>query len=93
MFQLHSTSKLLTSLLFGIIIGITSTLFYYQKKSKKIKEIKDGFVDLIGNTPLVKLESLSRATGCTILISFFFFSFIYYFFLNLFSYFEFLFLS
>lgn len=30
-------------------------------------EIRDGFVDLIGNTPLVRLRSASEATGCEIL--------------------------
>ncbi|MBX6328628.1 MAG: cysteine synthase A [Pseudolabrys sp.] len=29
--------------------------------------IRDGVVDAIGNTPLIKLETASRATGCTIL--------------------------
>ena len=28
---------------------------------------KSGFIDTIGNTPLIKLEKLSKATGCTIL--------------------------
>src|SRR6476469_5575780 len=28
---------------------------------------KDGIVDAIGNTPLIKLERASAATGCTIL--------------------------
>ncbi len=30
-------------------------------------DIKDGFVGAIGNTPLIKLEKASEATGCTIL--------------------------
>jgi len=29
--------------------------------------IRDGFVDMIGNTPLVKLKKASEETGCTIL--------------------------
>jgi len=32
-----------------------------------MSEIKSGFVDLIGNTPLVRLKGASEATGCTIL--------------------------
>lgn len=38
-----------------------------QKKSQRT--IVDGFPGLIGNTPLVELPSLSRATGCTILVN------------------------
>src|SRR6478609_11888994 len=30
-------------------------------------KIRDGFVDTVGNTPLVKLRRASEATGCTIL--------------------------
>ncbi len=30
-------------------------------------EIKQGFVDTIGNTPLIRLNSISEATGCEIL--------------------------
>ena len=30
-------------------------------------QIRDGIVDAIGNTPLIKLERASAATGCTIL--------------------------
>jgi cysteine synthase len=30
-------------------------------------EIRDGIVEAIGNTPLIKLERASAATGCTIL--------------------------
>ncbi|MEC8317769.1 MAG: cysteine synthase A, partial [Pseudomonadota bacterium] len=29
--------------------------------------IYDGFVDAIGNTPLIKLHAASAHTGCTIL--------------------------
>lgn len=29
--------------------------------------VRDGFVDAIGNTPLIKLRAASEATGCTIL--------------------------
>jgi cysteine synthase A len=30
-------------------------------------DIRDGFIDTIGNTPLIKLKAASEATGCTIL--------------------------
>src|SRR6516162_567516 len=30
-------------------------------------EIRDGFVDTVGNTPLIKLRRASEETGCTIL--------------------------
>src|SRR5262249_31049397 len=30
-------------------------------------QIRDGIVEAIGNTPLIKLERISQATGCTIL--------------------------
>jgi cysteine synthase len=31
------------------------------------RDIRIGFADSVGNTPLIKIESLSEATGCTIL--------------------------
>src|SRR5258707_15386956 len=30
-------------------------------------DIRDGFIDTVGNTPLIKLRRASEATGCTIL--------------------------
>ena len=30
-------------------------------------DIRDGFVDSVGNTPLIKLHKASELTGCTIL--------------------------
>jgi cysteine synthase A len=32
-----------------------------------MKNIRDGFIDAIGNTPLIKLRAASELTGCTIL--------------------------
>src|SRR5262245_65199737 len=32
-----------------------------------MKAIRDGFIDAIGRTPLIKLKAASEATGCTIL--------------------------
>ncbi|RLN74968.1 hypothetical protein BBJ28_00009524, partial [Nothophytophthora sp. Chile5] len=37
-----------------------------RKKAKKERYL-DGFAGLVGNTPLLELTSLSKATGCTIL--------------------------
>jgi hypothetical protein len=31
-------------------------------------QIRNGLFDLIGNTPLIELQSLSKATGCRILV-------------------------
>ena len=31
-------------------------------------DIKEGFIGCIGNTPLIRVPSLSRLTGCDILI-------------------------
>jgi len=30
-------------------------------------QIRNGIIEAIGNTPLIKLEHASQATGCTIL--------------------------
>src|SRR5260221_13701287 len=30
-------------------------------------DVRDGFIDTIGNTPLIKLRKVSEETGCTIL--------------------------
>jgi len=32
-----------------------------------MKNLRDGFIDAIGNTPLIKLQAASELTGCTIL--------------------------
>jgi cysteine synthase A len=29
--------------------------------------VRDGFIESIGNTPLIKLQAASKLTGCTIL--------------------------
>ena len=36
-------------------------------KQQSIRQRKDGFIGLIGDTPMVELKTLSKATGCTIL--------------------------
>ncbi|CAA7050789.1 unnamed protein product [Microthlaspi erraticum] len=45
-----------------------SDKFSTEKKKKKDKLIRrNGLVDAIGNTPLIRINSLSEATGCEIL--------------------------
>ena len=38
-----------------------------QKRRRTAMDVRDGFVGTIGNTPLIRLERLSEATGCEIL--------------------------
>ena len=38
-----------------------------KRKTVSDKDIRDGIEECIGNTPLVRIKSLSRATGCDIL--------------------------
>lgn len=53
------------------VSGACAVYALYQlnltSKKNKIPEIRDSVVGLIGNTPLVKIQSLSQASGCTIL--------------------------
>jgi cysteine synthase len=39
--------------------------FYFEKKTTSL--VKEDLIGLIGNTPMMKIKSLSRATGCTIM--------------------------
>ncbi|KAG0174992.1 hypothetical protein DFQ28_003427 [Apophysomyces sp. BC1034] len=68
------------SLVLGLLSGsaltlLTTGFFYYVTRTplqdesavSKAPGIVDGVDGLIGNTPLVKIRSLSEATGCTIL--------------------------
>ena len=41
--------------------------FKTSEKANKTMQIRDGVVEAIGHTPLIKLERASAATGCTIL--------------------------
>ncbi|KAI8899085.1 tryptophan synthase beta subunit-like PLP-dependent enzyme [Globomyces pollinis-pini] len=49
----------------AIGIGLLLLGYFYFKKKKSV--VANGVEDLIGNTPMVKIKSLSKATGCTIL--------------------------
>lgn len=40
-----------------------------QKKKRKDKlSMRNGLVDAIGNTPLIRINSLSEATGCEVFL-------------------------
>lgn len=73
---------LIVGLLSGSILTLVSTgvlyyIFVTPSKAPKHKSkfnnrahgIVDGIDGLIGNTPLMRIRSLSEATGCTILVS------------------------
>ncbi|KAJ3309717.1 Cysteine synthase 2 [Boothiomyces sp. JEL0838] len=45
------------------IAGLALSIYYLTRR----KDVPKGIEQLIGNTPLIKINSLSRATGCTIL--------------------------
>lgn len=45
--------------------------FSDQKKKRKDKLFRrNGLVDAIGNTPLIRINSLSEATGCEVFLGF-----------------------
>ncbi|SCU87050.1 LADA_0E01684g1_1 [Lachancea dasiensis] len=46
--------------------GSLYSAFVASRKLSKLAPPKEGVADLIGNTPMVKLESLSNSTGCEI---------------------------
>lgn len=51
----------------SILIACYSTYKYYRILHKsKIPPVKTGVEELIGNTPLVLIKSLSNATGCNV---------------------------
>lgn len=53
-----------------IFISVALTTYFISKKKKKKKKEsrkkKKGLVDAIGNTPLIRINSLSAATGCQV---------------------------
>jgi cysteine synthase A len=56
------------------IAGIATVLFpntwssrVARSKEPTIMQLRNGIIEAIGNTPLIKLERVSAATGCTIL--------------------------
>jgi hypothetical protein len=44
-----------------------SYLLYSLRARRKPNCIRDGYVGLVGNTPMIRIKSLSDATGCEIL--------------------------
>lgn len=79
-----TSNALVVGLLSGAAITVLATgLFSYLTPEKKVDkneqveekeeepletEIVDGVAGLIGNTPLMKIKSLSEATGCLVLV-------------------------
>lgn len=78
-----TTKALIVGLLSGAALTVLLTgLFSYKTKKERLEkddelvqvpghvqtEIVDGVAGLIGNTPLMKIKSLSDATGCLVLV-------------------------
>ena len=65
--------SLAVGLISGATIALLLKLWLDRDNDKQQKELGyvDGVDGLIGNTPLMRIKSLSEATGCTILVSFF----------------------
>lgn len=74
-----SGRTLLIGIITGSIITVLASSLIAQLKSENKEEhdepttdIVEGVDGLIGNTPLMKIKSLSEATGCTILVYLFY---------------------
>jgi Na+/melibiose symporter-like transporter len=57
----------------AIIISLAVAYFFCDRrnnssKNNKKKKSKNGIIDAIGNTPLIRINSLSDATGCEVII-------------------------
>ncbi|CDH53002.1 cysteine synthase 2 [Lichtheimia corymbifera JMRC:FSU:9682] len=59
--------SLAIGLVTGSLLTVIATFYLYKKKETNSTSIVDGVDGLIGNTPLMRIRSLSEATGCTIL--------------------------
>ncbi|GMY30962.1 cysteine synthase 2-like isoform X2 [Fagus crenata] len=51
----------------AISISMAVLSYIVSSKKKKNKKFRNGLIDAIGNTPLIRINSLSDATGCEIL--------------------------
>lgn len=57
----------------GLVIGSACAYYYLSSRAsldaspRHAEDIRDGIEDAIGNTPLIRIKSLSDATGCDIL--------------------------
>jgi len=52
----------------AIFISVALTTYFIRDRRSKKKNIsrKNGLVEAIGNTPLIRINSLSAATGCQV---------------------------
>lgn len=51
----------------GSLLTVIATFYLHREKETRPRNVVDGVDGLIGNTPLMRIRSLSEATGCTIL--------------------------
>ncbi|KAJ8656520.1 hypothetical protein O0I10_007843 [Lichtheimia ornata] len=59
--------SLVIGLITGSLLTVIATFYLYKEKEASARSVVDGVDGLIGNTPLMRIRSLSEATGCTIL--------------------------
>ena len=50
----------------AISISMAVLSYIVSSKKKKNKKFRNGLIDAIGNTPLIRINSLSDATGCEV---------------------------
>jgi len=59
----------------AIFISLVAAYIFCDRRcnpsKKKKKKSKNGIIDAIGNTPLIRINSLSDATGCEVINPFF----------------------
>ena len=61
--------SLAIGLVTGSVLTVIATFYLYREKETNARRnVVDGVDGLIGNTPLMRIRSLSEATGCTILV-------------------------
>lgn len=51
-----------------ISVALTTYLICDRRSKKKSISMKNGVVEAIGNTPLIRINSLSAATGCQVTV-------------------------
>ncbi|GLT40223.1 hypothetical protein SLA2020_143740 [Shorea laevis] len=69
------SSVVVIAIAMSVTVAFLSWLLWHKEnylpftsnKKKKRKKPRNGVIDAIGNTPLIRLNSLSQATGCEIL--------------------------
>ncbi|CDS08475.1 hypothetical protein LRAMOSA09837 [Lichtheimia ramosa] len=59
--------SLAIGLVTGSLLTVIATFYLHREKETRPRNVVDGVDGLIGNTPLMRIRSLSEATGCTIL--------------------------